>query len=107
MEPPTRLDISRRRAFLEADGEPRSSLGVGGRHAVEETYMGTHIELGYSTYALQDIDPFEALQVELRFQTLIPSARAVLSPVHRKRITSSDLYTMVRNLSSAVQLHVR
>jgi sugar phosphate isomerase/epimerase len=24
--------------------------------------MGTHIELGYSTYALQDIDPFEALQ---------------------------------------------
>ncbi len=62
---------------------------------------GTHVRPS------EEIDPFEALQVELRFQTLVPSARAVLPPVHRKRLSASDLYTMVRGLPAAVQLHVR
>ena len=71
--------------------------------------VGTYTEGPHVRYS-EEIDPVEALQVELRFQTLIPSARAVLSPGHREQISASDLFEMVRKISSdssAVQLHVR
>lgn len=89
--------------FARIDGEiyPRAR---GLSEAIGSYTEGPHVRPS------EEIDPFEALQVELRFQTLVPSARAVLSPMHRERISPSDLYEMVQKVSSdssAIQLHVR
>lgn len=54
--------------------------------------------------------PSNVLAAELRFQTLLPSARAVLAPVHRARLSAADLFDLIRKLSTehpTGQLHVR
>ncbi len=100
-EDPPAEDAASRFARIDSEMYPRAR-GLSG--SVGSYTEGTHVRPS------EDIDPLEALQVELRFQTLVPSARAVLSPLHRDRISASDLFSMVRKLSvdaSSLQLHVR
>lgn len=54
--------------------------------------------------------PSDVVAVERRFQTLVPSARVVLSPAHRARLSPADLLEIVRAMSSESpggQLHLR
>ncbi|MBI2900720.1 MAG: hypothetical protein HYY17_11095 [Planctomycetes bacterium] len=94
-------DAAARFARIDAQMYPRAR---GLLEAVGAYSEGTHARPSEKNV------PADVLAVERRFQTLVPSARAVLSPVHRARLSASDLFDLVRRLASespAGQLHVR